>query len=360
MGKRTIFIVALALAIVAGGAGMAGCGVQSSEQGVDPSSQNAGNSQAVAGYIVPEDLRGVAALGNGVLTEVSPVWYQPAESGQLLFASAEADEPVAGIERGAASHRVMLLPSIANYRDGHWDGALIHRIITSPKIRESHVAAIVSLVTSHGWAGIDIDYESLAAADRSAYSGFISGLARALHQARKQLTVTVHAKVDEPGDWSGARAQDWRALGVAADEVRVMAYDYSTEDSLPGPIAPLPWVESVLQLAISEVPRDKLMLGVATYGYDWTSGKPGQSVQWADAQAIAESHAAPVTWDATSQSPWFAYTDKQGRQHTIWYENARSLRARVALAARYHLKGIVIWRLGGEDPAIWEQIRQVS
>lgn len=361
MGKPIIFIVARAIAaMVAIVAGVAGCGAQSSDKKIVPSTQNARTLRAVAGYVTPDDLRGVAAIGNGVLTEVSPVWYQPTDSGQLIFASAEAQQSAAGIAREAASHQVALVPSIVNYRNGQWDGAVIHRIITNSQISKAHIAAIVSLVASHDWAGVDVDYESLAAGDRSAYSRFISDLALALHHAQKRLTVTAHAKIDEPGDWSGARAQDWRALGASADEVRVMAYDYSTEDSPPGPIAPLHWVESVLQLAVSEVPRDKLMLGVATYGYDWPNGKPGGDVQWADAQAIAESHAARVMWDATSQSPWFTYADKQGRQHTVWYENARSLKAKVALAASYRLNGIVIWRLGGEDPGIWEQIRQTA
>jgi len=139
-----------------------------------------------------------------------------------------------------------------------------------------------------------------------------------------------------------------------------MAYDYSTESSAPGPIAPLPWVQGVLQLAISEIPRDKIILGVATYGYDWSSGQPAQDAQWADAQAIAQAHAAPVMWDPTTQSPWFAYTDSQGRPHTVWFEDAHSLKAKLDLAVSDRIGGIVIWRLGGEDPSIWPEICQAT
>lgn len=310
--------------------------------------------------MVPEDARGILAMGKGILTEISPVWFQPTESGALVFASRQAEQSAPGIEIEALAHHVAVIPSISNFRDGQWDGHLIHRIIADPQMSETHIAAIVRLVTTHQWAGIDVDYESLAASDRGAYSTFISDLATALHQAQKRLTMTVHAKTAEPGDWSGARAQDWRALGLSADEVRVMAYDYSTADSPPGAIAPLPWVESVLRLAVSEVPHDKLLLGVGTYGYDWASGQHGQDVQWTDVEVIAQARSSSVIWDATSQSPWFTYSDNQGRQHTIWYENARSLQAKIALAARYQVKGIVIWRLGGEDPAIWEQLRQAT
>jgi spore germination protein len=358
MSRRTALVI---VALLAELLGLAGCASQQPEG--EDTTQVVGTPptlQAIAGYTVPEDRRGVSTIGNDVLTEISPVWYQPTESGQLVFATDEAEQSISAIEAEAVSHHVAVVPSISNFRGERWDAALIHRIISNPQLRQAHITAIVGLITSQGWSGIDIDYESLAARDRAAYSAFIHDLAVALHQARRRLTITVHAKVAEPGDWSGARAQDWRALGASADEVRVMAYDYSTEDSPPGAIAPLPWVEKVLQLAVSEVPRDKIMLGVPTYGYDWASGQQAQDLQWTDVQALIQAHGVAVTWDQKSQTPWFTYVDKQGHPHTVWYEDARSMQAKIDLAVRDRVHGIVIWRLGGEDPAIWKQLRQTT
>jgi spore germination protein len=316
--------------------------------------------RVIAGYLAPWNPDGAEALRKGVLTEVSPVWYQPAPEGRVVFASNEARKTQASVESQASSYNVAIIPSISNYRNGQWDGALIHQIITNPQTRAAHITAIVDLVTTHHWAGIDIDYESLNTADRTAYSAFIRDLAAALHQTEKRLSLTVHAKTAEPGDWSGARAQDWKALGASADEVRVMAYDYSTEDSPPGPIAPLDWVRNVLNLAVAEIPRDKIMLGVATYGYDWPSGAQGQDVQWADAEALARDRNAQVKWDPASRSPWFSYTGAQGRPHTVWYEDAHSMKYKLDLGAEYRIAGVFIWVLGGEDPAIWPALRQAS
>ena len=221
MSRRKILAAVAALVELAM---LAGCGAQ------PPSGQDTGQTGAsaftlftVAGYTVPEDARGVAAIGNGALTEVSPVWYQPTESGGLIFASRQAERSAAAITTAAQSDHVALIPSISNYRAGQWDSALIHQIISDPQTRAAHITTIVDMTKSHQWAGIDIDYESLSAADRSGFSAFIGELGSALRQAGKRLTVTVHAKTSEPGDWSGARAQDWKALGAAAGEVRVMA-----------------------------------------------------------------------------------------------------------------------------------------
>jgi spore germination protein YaaH len=106
------------------------------------------------------------------------------------------------------------------------------------------------------------------------------------------------------------------------------------------------------------VPRDKIMLGVGVYGYDWDGNYGGREAQWADAETIAQDHAATIQWDAQSQSPWFTYTDAQGQRHTVWYENARSTKPKLDLARRYAIAGVFIWRLGGEDPATWKEIRQ--
>jgi spore germination protein YaaH len=318
------------------------------------------NLRIVAGYVVPEDDRSITAIGESALTEVSPVWYQPTETGQLAFASLEAQQSQSEIATQLSAGRVALVPAISNYVGGQWDGDLIHRLITDPRLRAAHIAAIVDVARSGQWAGVDLDYESLRAEDRDAYSAFVREVAAALHQAQKKLTLAVHAKTEEPGDWSGAQAQDWRALGASADEVRVMAYDYSTDASPPGPIAPVAWVECVVDLAVAEVPRAKIVLGLGTYGYDWVAGAQGQALQWTEAEALAHKNGVDVRWDAATKSPWFEFTDDRARSHTVWYENARSLKARLDLAARYRVAGVALWRLGGEDPAIWALLRQAG
>jgi spore germination protein YaaH len=345
--QRLAFVL-VATFIVA--AGSTGCGSASPSTTGTPASSSL---RTIAGYVVPWDARSGAAMAGAPLTEVSPVWYQPTPDGSLVFALPETAQSAPNLTDAAARQRLAMVPSISNYRDGQWDGQLVHNLITSPRLRGAHIAAIVQAVTRAKWAGIDLDYESLAASDRTAYSAFVTDLARALHDAGKKLTLTVHAKTAEPGDWSGARAQDWQALGRAADEVRVMAYDYSTDSTAPGPIAPIAWVEDVLRLAVTEIPPEKIVLGVAAYGYDWTGAGHAQDLQWADAEAIAHAHAIAPAWDTTSQSPYFTYQDDQGRRHTVWYEDARSLKAKLDLAAKYRVGGIVLWRLGGEDPAIW-------
>lgn len=349
----------VATAVLGAAAALGGCspGQPSPNHSSPGRSAPATRISAVAGYLVPWDERNPAAAASAELTEVNPVWFQPTESGGIAYASETAELAA----RRAGSQRQLMAPSISNFRNGAWDGELVARLVGDEKLRAAHVAAITRLVRDGGWRGVDIDYESLPESSRDGYSAFVAELAEALHAlaAPARLSVTLHAKTAEPGDWHGARAQDWTAIGAAADEVRLMAYDHATASSAPGPVAPLSWVERVFALATATIPLDRISAGLPTYGYDWVGPSDGVPVQWADVQAIATRHGATPQWDQDAGTPWLRYVDDRGREHTIWYEDGRALAAKLDLALRHGINRVALWRLGGEDPAVWSALNAV-
>lgn len=108
------------------------------------------------------------------------------------------------------------------------------------------------------------------------------------------------------------------------------------------------------------MPHRRVVLGLPTYGYDWPAGGPGTDLQWADVQALSAARRAPQRWDTATQSPWLEYVDDRGRRHTVWFESARSLALKVDTARHYGIGGVYVWRLGGEDPAIWSALRSAT
>lgn len=249
-----------------------------------------------------------------------------------------------------------LVPAISNFRDGAWDADVIHTIVTDRDRMAAHVDAIADVVDEAGWDGIDLDYESLRGEDRDAYSAFARTLGERLRSTGRQLTITVQAKTSDQGTASFHAAQDYEALAAAADELRIMAYDRHWSGSDPGPIAPVAWVEEVLAYALRAVPADKIALGLGSYGYDWTP-QGGTDLMGADAASLARQQGVAIQWDAESQAPWFGYTDASGTAHTVWFEDARSIAAKVDVARRLGLTRVFVWRLGGEQPQIWASLR---
>ncbi|MEJ7770702.1 MAG: glycosyl hydrolase family 18 protein, partial [Geodermatophilaceae bacterium] len=280
------------------------------------------------GYVAYWDQsRAVQSIGGAgaAVTEVSPSWYAPAADGSIVVQQAGAVDDSAAAVAQLRTNNALILPALANYRDKIWDSTVIGAILADPAKRAAHVEHIRALVRERGFDGIDIDYEQLTAADRDPFTAFVTALASGLHADGKLLAVTLHPKSSEPGPQLKNQAQNYAAIGRVADEVRIMLYDYQWDTSAPGSLAPINWVRSVMTWAATQVPVTKLVLGAATYGYDWV-GKRGTSLMWAEIMRRARNNAATVQYSQTMDAPWFEYVDSRGRQHTVWFERAQHRR----------------------------------
>jgi spore germination protein YaaH len=293
-----------------------------------------------------------------LFSEISPFWYTVDLDGRVVPFTTDGGAPYVdpSILSFLRGHGILVIPTVANILDGVWNGALVTHVIGSPTLAAANIANLVQLAVTKGYDGIDLDYENLSASDRPAFTDFVNGLGRALHASGKLLTVNVYAKTSEPGTWSGPQAQDWWAIGQAADQVRIMAYEYHWATSGPGPISPIGWVNDVLGFARSTMAADKVVQGVPLYGYDWV-GQSGVDIVWEQADTLAKQSRTTVTWDADSASPWFDYSAK-GTRHTVWFENGSSVDARLRANAAYGAGGVTLWRLGGQDPGVWSALRR--
>jgi len=251
-----------------------------------------------------------------------------------------------------------IVPTIANITAGIWSYQPVARMLNSPTLRDQHVAAIVALVVSHNYAGIDIDYENLHATDRQAFTLFVTRLASALHARNKILSVALFAKTTNAGYAPRNVAQDYAAIGRVVDQVRLMAYDFHWASSPPGPVAPVSWISAVLRYAKTQIPAAKIVLGVPLYGYDWSGGH-GTGLSWLQATRLASKYHATVHYDTVAQAPWFSYTDGSGHPHTVWFENSGSSKAKFSLAQRAGIAGVYLWMYGAEDTGTWSALRHV-
>lgn len=286
----------------------------------------------------------------GAIGEVNFVWYTLEANGEVTgsIQSAQAME-------AARNAGLRIVPSIAN---AGFDRSVVLAAIGDADNRTRHVQELAQLVEENGFDGLDIDYENLLAEDREAFTLFIEELAAALHANGRILSIAVHAKVDDAGSWGGPAAQDWARLGAAADEFKIMTYDYHWSTSEAGPIAPLDWVDEVLTYAATVVPPEKTWVGVHFYGYDWV-GSAAESLEWRQIIKRAGQQEAAIQRDVPGEA-WFSYgSDDDSSRHTVYFTDAQALAERLAFVAERHpdIAGIAIWRLGGEDPGNWEVIK---
>lgn len=252
----------------------------------------------------------------------------------------------------ANSNGIKTLVMVSN----NFDGNIAKTLLESPSNRQTLINNILNAIKSNGYKGVNIDFECVYYYDRSYLTTFMSELYSALNPQGFYVTISVPAKTsDSPtASWNGAF--DYSALAKYSNQVILMAYDEHYPGGSPGSIASIGWVENVIKYAVTTIPREKILLGTAAYGYDWSSnGTKAYSIS--GIYNLASTYGASIKWDSLSQSPYFTYTDTSGISHTVWFENAQSLNYKLDLVNSYNLSGIAIWRLGLENADYWTSIK---
>jgi spore germination protein YaaH len=251
----------------------------------------------------------------------------------------------------ANTNNIKALAMVAN----NFDGVIAKTLLESSTNRQALINNILNAVKTNGYKGVNIDLEGVYYYDRSYLTTFMSELYSTLHPQGFYVSMAVPAKTsDSPtASWSGA--YDYTALASYADQIILMAYDEHYPGGTPGAIASIGWVENVIKYAVTAIPKEKLLLGTAAYGYDWSSnGTKAYGI--IGIYNLASTYGTSIKWDSVSQSPYFTYTDTSNINHTVWFENAQSLNYKLDLVNSYNLAGIGIWRLGLENSDYWTSI----
>ncbi|HWR43110.1 glycosyl hydrolase family 18 protein [Sporomusa sp.] len=230
----------------------------------------------------------------------------------------------------------------------------IHTVLSNPALRAKAIENFEAYIKKYDLDGINIDFEMVPAEDRDNLTAFMRELYARLKPQGYIVSLDVFPKQDESNDV--AAAYDYAELGKYADKIMIMTYDNHGTWSGPGPIADIRWVENNLKYALKFIPKNKLYLGIAAYGYDWSS-QGVQSLEFKAVMDLVQRNSKEVQWDDTSKSPYFSYTAADGTAHTVWFENSESLKYKLALITKYDIAGAAMWKLGEEDPAFWPVLR---
>lgn len=221
-------------------------------------------------------------------------------------------------------------------------------LLGSRQAVSSLVSTAVQSVVDGGYAGVNLDFEGMHAADKDAYTAFVKALATGLHAHNAQLMVDV-VPHGSGGVNQFSAAYDVPALGGAADLVDIMAYDQHGDGGSPGPVAGLDWVKAELAATTPGLTPGHTVLGVPLYGRTWSSGS-GSSVTYSEAIAELQDPGSRVDYDFGAQTPFIVSADGST---VTYFDDADSLARKIGLAHTLGLGGIAAWRLGYEDPSFW-------
>jgi spore germination protein YaaH len=346
--------------------------------------------------------------------EISPFGYTVKLDGTLFDAMKINQDPWPALIADAKSHKVKVIPTVM------WSNAdTIDAILRNPKTRAAHVKAIVAMVKSNNFDGVDIDYEGKKAETEKYFSLFLHDLWYAI--GNKVVSCTIEARTPLTSRFDVVPtdvqyANDYTAINKYCDRVRIMTYDQGTVDlrlneTAQGPYSPVAdtqWVEKVIKLAEQTISKKKIVIGVATYGYAYdvqplqgggyvydriTTFDPNYALAIASqfniipqrnsagelsftymptsTPSIISSNSSATTSASldTSTFTQTSVTNSLGSTtlsnvstapplRMLWWSDASAIKDKITLAKKLGVRGIVIFKLdGGADPGLWNVLQ---
>lgn len=258
-------------------------------------------------------------------------------------------------------------------------------IVNNPKARKNTIDNTLEQMLGKKFQGINVDFEYQGVPDIHSienFNIFLDELGQALRNINPRYTLSIDVYADAV---KKVRLWNLKKMSREVDKVIIMAYDFTRQTSVrAGPVAPLGGAPDKYEYDVSTavkdflqiIPKEKIILGVPFYGYDWPTfdntpmsevrkdsnnyGSPALSSYKRSMELINEKN-LKVEWDEDAQVPWFTYKDaEKNTWRMVYFENEKSLSKKLELLISSDLSGIGIWALGydGPDPTLINTIYQ--
>ena len=298
--------------------------------------------QIVVGFYVPWTESSRASLSRNInqLDWLAPVLASVVGPDHNF--AYKPDKPLRAV-LATSQHRPLMLPVIQNIRDQMWDGPNTAKLLHDPKARAHLLDQVADMMAQEHAGGIVFDFEELPDSAQADYRRFIA-------EANKRFTdqlVTLAVPVDDDS-W------DLKAYAKAADKLFLMTYDEHYIGGDAGPVASQPWFVQRLKATMAAVGRDKAIVAIGNYAYDWPdNGTDADELSNESAWLIAHDNNSPTTFDPASGNAHFDYRDDDGTLRHVWMLDAASAWNQLRAIKASGAFGVALWRLGGEDPGTW-------
>ncbi|MFD2045608.1 LysM peptidoglycan-binding domain-containing protein [Ornithinibacillus salinisoli] len=308
------------------------------------------------GESVTSTLENAARKAAPFLSYLAPFSYEINRDGTLN------PPPLNNFAQIASANNASLMLVVTNLEEGEFSADLGHIIVTVQSVQNTLLDNIVNTARQVGFTDVHFDFEFLPTADREAYNAFLRKAKDRLSQEGLLMSTALAPKVsaEQEGEWY--EAHDYGTHGEIVDFVVLMTYEWGYSGGPPMAVSPIDQVRRVVDFALTVMPANKILLGQNLYGYDWTlpyepGGEFARAISPQQAIALARENNVAIQFDTTAQAPFFTYTDADGNEHEVWFEDARSIQAKFDMIKELGLRGISYWKLGLAFPQNWQLLR---
>ncbi|SHI15238.1 spore germination protein [Sporobacter termitidis DSM 10068] len=254
------------------------------------------------------------------------------------------------VRTNAREANVAPLMSVTNIQPGGgFSSDIAHAILTNEEAQSTLLTNIMAAMRQRNYYGVIFDIEYVYPYDRESYNQFLRRAVSMLHAEGYIVMTAIAPKTSATQAGTLYEAHDYPVHGELVDYVIIMTYEWGYLYGPPMAVAPINEVRRVLDYAVSVIPSNKILMGMPNYAYDWTlpfvQGSAARPMSNTAAIAQASDVGAVIKYDEQAQAPFYNYYDSQGRQHEVWFDDARSIEARLRLIHDYNLAGLSYWTI---------------
>lgn len=309
--------------------------------------RNATRSISAGGYAYPFISPWVLEQTLPFLSELLVFSYGFTGEGEVLAPAYGEDDWMIAEANNYGARPILTLTPFGE--DGNFNNRLIHSVVNSEEYKDNLIRNLLEVMEEKGYQGVDIDFEYILAEDRDAFTAFVQDVTAAMRGNGYRTSVALAPKTSSEQKGLLYEGKDYRALGEAADHVLLMTYEWGYTYGPPMAVAPLNQVRRVVEYALTQIPAEKIDLGIPNYGYDWPlpyvrGTTRAATINNVQAVRIAVENGAEIRFDDVAESPYFTYTEN-GVEHEVWFEDVRSLLAKFELIKEYGLRGCGYWQI---------------
>lgn len=288
------------------------------------------------------------------LNTIAPVWFSLKDSEGGIRSVADASFVERAHQKGMEVWGVV---DDFNYAADNGVKVDVYAVLSSTSKREALIHNIIAQARACGMDGINIDFEKIGVDSGKHFLQFLRELSIQCRGYGLVLSVDNYVPVGSNGYYDRAEQ------GVVVDYVVIMGYDeHWSGCGEAGSVASIGYVSDGLDKTLKEVPAEKVINALPFYTRVWmTEGATvtDQSLTMKNTADYISRNNIQAEWDEeTCQN--YAEWEKGGVTYQVWFEDERSIGAKLNVMQARNIGGVAVWRLGYESPAVWELISAYS
>lgn len=280
------------------------------------------------------------------LSYISVLNYTATENGDII--THYDDNKIIQISKAYGVVPLMILTTLTLRGEANIN--ILYSLLLSDEFQNRLIENLLRILKEKGYSGVNITFENINSYNINLYERFLSKISGRLTAEGYKVFLTVNPNLSTIGNEVIFERVDYSVLSDLVQNIIFMSYEWAERDITPSPISSYHQTDIFLSYVLNHVPAKKVIIGVATIGYDWELPYVPRitnvySLSFGRAEELARNVGAVIDFDELSQTPFFRYTSGDNIEHIVWYINSSSINATLHLVSKYGLGGISVWNI---------------